>query len=55
MSTEEIEVAIIVLVGAMAVATYIVTVLGERAKTILLFTLLLLMGVVGFLIQMRGG
>jgi hypothetical protein len=55
MSIEGIGLTIIVLVGAMVVATCIVTVLSERGKTILLFTLLLLMGVVGFLIQMRGG
>jgi len=55
MSIEEIGLAIIVLVGAMAVATCIVAVLGDRAKTILLLTLLVVMAVAGFVIQMRGG
>jgi hypothetical protein len=47
--------AIIVIVGAMAVAACIVRVLGGRGQTILLFTLLLALGVVAFAIQMRGG
>ena len=47
--------AIIVIVGAMAVAACIVRVLGGRGQTILLFTLLLVLGVIGFVIQMRGG
>ena len=55
MSIEGIGWSIIVLVGAMAVAACAVTVLGDRGKTILLFTLLVLMAVIGFVIQMRGG
>jgi hypothetical protein len=51
MSTEGVGLAIIVLVGAMAIAACIVAVLCERGKTILLFTLLLVLG----MIQMRGG
>jgi hypothetical protein len=47
--------AIIVIVGSMALAACIVRVLGGRGQTILLFTLLVLMAVVGFVIQMRGG
>jgi hypothetical protein len=47
--------AIIVIVGVMAVAACIVRVLGGRGQTILLFTLLLVLGVIGFVIQMWGG
>jgi hypothetical protein len=55
MSTERIGLAIIVLVAAMGIAAYIVRVLSGRGQTILLFTLLLVLGVVAFVIQMRGG